>query len=148
MLTAASALAAVVGFADPKNLGGYPLAIAGLGGLSVVLFIAVVRLHPDFPAYRVVTGPVWAFDHPEHENEQVIVLEVEFTNREPAARIHLVVELWWTYRSKARVRGLLRRSKVRQLGPYRFWPYTAYWAGTRRSIDQPTSARMGECRVS
>jgi hypothetical protein len=129
VLTAVSAVAAGLGIAMPKRVGGDWLAIAGLAGLSVVLFLAVYRLHriafPDFPAHRFTNGPLWvlASQDPRRPEEKLIVFDVDFTNRDPHARVHLTVDLWWIHDFKVSVRrrfGL--GEKLEPLGPYQFWP--------------------------
>jgi hypothetical protein len=140
VLTALGTAATAVGLALPKP-GGYWLAIAGLVGLGLVLFLAVFRLHraayPDFPDHRLTHGPLWVLDNPQPRNEyenKLIVFDVDFTNREPTARIHLTVDLWWIHDLKVqpkRRRFWFDSKKSRPLGPFRIWPYRGSLGGNK-----------------
>jgi hypothetical protein len=136
-LTVLGTAATAVGLALPKP-GGYWLAIAGIASLCVVLFFAAFRLHvaafPDFPEHRFTHGPLWILDRPEADKkgEKLVVFSVDFTNREPSARIHLTVDLWWVHDFNVEPRkGFWRSRKAGPLGPFRFW---AYRGGLGRNV--------------
>src|SRR5438105_645450 len=69
--------AAAVGIATPHKWAGLWLAVIGLGLLSAVLFVAVIRLHrlafADFPDHHVRNSSLWLFNHPEREGEKLIL---------------------------------------------------------------------------
>jgi hypothetical protein len=77
-----AALASVVGLAVPKHVGGWWLALAGLGGVALVLFAAAYRLHrlafPDFPRHYKRDG---FLSYHEDEGLRFFLFDISITNR-------------------------------------------------------------------
>lgn len=98
VLAAISGLAAAIGFAIPRQVGGHWLAIAGLVGLCVVLFVAGYRLHriafPDFPLHKVGFALPTYVEKDGDGLDDLLLLDFSFTSRHGRA-ISLEVKVLW-----------------------------------------------------
>jgi hypothetical protein len=102
VLSAVTAIAAVIGVAVPERVGGYWLAIAALVGVCVVLFVAAYRLHrsafPDFPPHHVRFGTPMYIQSNEKSAERweddLILFDVTFQSRH-SRRMAVEFQLSW-----------------------------------------------------
>jgi hypothetical protein len=131
VLAVLSAVGAVVGLAIPKHVGGLWLAIAGLAGMAIVLFVAAYRLHkiafPDFPRHKLDLGNPWIAPDPTDEGQMLLLMEVTFHNREPRRKVHLDVDIYWK----------LTLGRGRELGPYSLSHYVRGRLGTLKLLTRP-----------
>lgn len=142
---AASAFLGVFGTRIPNvSLSRSAWIAVFLGVTALLLLRAAYRLHaeayPDFPDYRFTPGPLWGLKipAPKQGETELILFDVDFTNRQAAAKVHLSVDLYWIEDARLRVkrRFWFGDREMEPWGPHRIPSYRGP-LGTNKMLDRP-----------